>query len=427
MKPSRVLSFFLRTLSLELKAHPQDPNEFGMIQISEGNQNVKNGELALQLDWTLVPFRDAAYRAFYEKVLDNVLPIFTLEEIDPTEFNQQWMVDFTLATLNLLTHHYLIVSILDDDIDTVRALLKVRPELLLDLYPRPCLSELTKQIFTVSNKLGIAAQRRQITMIKTLLEFFPALLANTEFSERARSVLHAGLNQWPDFTINQTGEIQPPEEYTLLCTNLVTQLMQHPFSTDPRFVNYAHLCDEFEDQMDLLYSILIPNFDADDDIQDIKTPDNKTVDIELLLIAAIQTYCRNIFRTLLNHPEQASYCIRVIGLLQKFLPKETARFFSQVSKAAPSLPSLSPNLELTLWNNKPYYDPRADLKDRLGLGFSFSVPGMVRGDLRSGYQLMFFQSGNEDRFVQTLVEKQQEFHRIKAEMNQTLNVSSMSK
>ncbi len=318
MKEVNRNKFFNATLGFKTAAAPHDSKETWLIS------EEYNNELGA-FQWQ-IPLRDAANQAFMQKLAAKEVPVFTRDELDPRGQYSELHIVYTLALLNELSLTYLAQAIIDDDRETVTAMLDKKPKLLLNRNFVVATSEYTGQSFSSDNFLGLACWRKQIEMIKIILPYFKRLQDDDEQSAESDAIKKAGLAQWKDYDMDEDGEIEIPANYQAIIDELIilfkaeniqTRSTQYPM---PKRIADVLLSADVETAMTALYNLLLPK-------ERVLTQKNY-LEIELLLVAAYDY--RIHFRADDRFDAKVgAYCIRVLGILQRFLQPETAKIFCE--------------------------------------------------------------------------------------------------
>ncbi len=378
MKAANRNQFFKTTLGFMTVSAPNDPKETWLIPT---NSDIKSEML---LEWQ-IPARDAAYNAFMEKLAANEVPVFTLDELDPKGEFQKGYVQYTQVLLDELALNYLAQAIIDDEREIVKAMLDKKPELLLRRDFVIATSEHTGQRFSSANFLGLACQRKQIEMVKIITPYFDKLLADLDAEENQTEIANiedikkTGLAQWLKYPVNAQGEIEIPADYPAIIDDLITVFTSENIANGT--TDYRTLNANIETAMETLYNRLVPDYKETEISERRVFTKQNHLDIELLLYAAYKAYDTH-FNSFQSWEQRSAYCIRVIGILQNFLPPETAKIFCEglydvvennhdISKQAGGL---------KLIEGTSFYGG-SDFALRAGLGFEFV------GALRAWYGL----------------------------------------
>lgn len=247
-------------------------------------------------------------------------------------------------------------AIIDDDRQTVKNILEINPKLLL-LEPHNLVieSQYTWQKFIAENALTMAVKRKQINMIELLLPYY----ARIEDQHAAQKAKQASLSAWAYYDIKKYAEgkeeIVVPVDYATYAQSLIDV-----FRTG---IVEGKLSERCEDTLSLLFNtILLPKTAVKLD---------NYIDVELLLIAIYQAY-----QDILQHNKTlnfltmecyASFCIRVIGLVQSALSPETAKIFCEGVRLVKDRKIEA--ITLKLLTREAFY--RSSRDSRSGLGFEY--------------------------------------------------------
>ncbi len=262
---------------------------------------------------------------------------------------------------------------MDDDGDTVKAMLDKKPELLLFKPDVIVTSDYTGQRFSVDgNFLGLACRRKQIEMVKIILPYFEKLQADDdEQSEESAAIKNAGLAQWLKYPADAKGEIQVPADYQAIIDDLIKVFKSETIADGT--TDFRTLSANSETAMEALYTRLVPGYKEEDiNKRDVFNKQNH-LDIELLLYAAYKAYDTH-FDSFKTWERRDAYCIRVIGILQNFLSPETAKIFCEglYSVVEESRAVSDKAAGLKLKDGTSFYSG-SDFARRVGLGLEFLV------------------------------------------------------
>ncbi len=325
----------------------------------------------------LSPSRRAAFSAFSNKLSHQMAPIFSQTDIDEQlqDDEHEREMNCAMSLLASLELTCLAQAIVDDDRDTVKAMLDKKPELLL-LQPEVIVtSEYTGQRFGIDgNFLGLACRRKQIEMVKIIAPYFDKLQENDdEQSEESAAIKNAGLAQWLKYPADAKGEIQVPADYQAIIDGLITVFKSENIANGT--TDYRTLNANIETAMDTLYNRLLPDFKEEDISKRHVFTKLNHLDVELLLYAAYKAYDAH-FDSFKSWEQRNAYCIRVIGILQNFLPPETAKIFCEgLYYVVEENRAISGEAaELKLKDGTSFYSG-SDVALRLGLGFEFLAVG----------------------------------------------------
>lgn len=217
---------------------------------------------------------------------------------------------FFQTPLNNYAVQVLSQAVIDDDRELIKKILNGNPKILL-LTPNVVIeSKLTWQKFYPANPLAMAVKRKQIKMIQLLLSYYDKLPQ----TEAVQSIKNNALTAWSRVKINDETKIIIPQEYTSYMQSLIDLFIQANIP-DPTIT----LNEDSESALDIFRQKLLSR-------EPIKL--DHYPDVELLLLAAYQTYLAN------QHAFQSwnqayAFCIRVIGSIQSVLNPETAKIFCE--------------------------------------------------------------------------------------------------
>ena len=217
-------------------------------------------------------------------------------------------------------------AVIDDDVQTITAILDQYPWLLLAEAPKGLVieSKLTWQKFDVEgeNALSITAKLKKICTLDKLRPYIKKL-------DEADLVKAANaLSKWSTYEINTVDGVDAiviPPNIADCAQYLIDQFMVEPFPNvlPNGHPDILHLSHKSEFSIDCLFELLCPK-------QAVKV-DNPP-DVELLLLAVYKAYVDN-FDRFQNRPnyqaQRDAFCIRVIGLIQSVLTPETAKMFCE--------------------------------------------------------------------------------------------------
>ncbi len=352
----------------------------GLKEVTEGGQsyfvscvNVPEFEGSEKYDHekTLSASRKAAFGALSKKLDDKQPPVFT--ETDLTELlKTAFEMNCAMGLLESLELTCLAQAIVDDDRDTVKAMLDKKPELLLFQPEVIVTSEYTGQRFGVDgNFLGLACRRKQIEMVKIITPYFDKLQENDEHKEESAAIRNAGMAQWLKYQTNASGEIQVPAEYQAIIDDLIKVFKSETIADGA--TDFRTLSANSETAMEALYNRLVPDYKEEDiSKRDVFNKQNH-LDIELLLYAAYKAYDTH-FDSFKTWERRDAYCIRVIGILQNFLSPETAKIFCEglyyVVEESRAVSDKAAGLKLK--DGTSFYSG-SDFARRAGLGLEFLV------------------------------------------------------
>ncbi len=317
----------------------------------------------------LSPSRRAAFSAFSNKLSHQMAPIFSQTDIN-VQLQDAHEMNCAMTLLESLELTCLAQAIVDDDRDTVKAMLDKKPELLL-LQPEVIVtSEYTGQRFGVDgNFLGLACLRKQIKMVKIILPYFEKLQTDEEQNEEIAAIKNAGMAQWLNYPTNANGEIQVPADYQAIIDDLIKVFKSEPIAVGT--TDFRTLSANIETAMETLYNRLIPDFKEEDISKRHVFTKQNYLDVELLLYAAYKAYETH-FSSFKTWEKRSAYSIRVIGILQNFLSPETAKIFCEglydVVEENKAISERAAGLKLK--DGTSFYSG-SDFALRAGLGFEF--------------------------------------------------------
>jgi len=260
-------------------------------------------------------------------------------------------------------------AVIDDNRDTVRALLECNPALLL-AEPNEMVieSQLTWQRFYAENALAMAAKRKQIEMIKILLPYYDKLVAacvTPEQKEEMTTAKAQEMSEWQEYEIkvneadeNDADEVEfvIPPAYADIIQNLINVFSQEALPEDSP---EKHLSPTAEAALTQLFNKLLPE-------QAVKLDDY--FDIELLFYAVCKMYDEQ-FDVFADRNQRQAFCIRVMGIIQSVLPPETAKVLCEglyyVMEENRPVGELAASLKLK--GGQSFYRPSRD--SHAGLGF----------------------------------------------------------
>lgn len=253
-------------------------------------------------------------------------------------------------------------AVIDDDRQMVAKMLDANPQLLIIDLPNEFVieSKYTGQKFFAKSALMMACKRKQTEMVKLLLPYYDKLNQSDEVIKAKTEALSAW--QVGEMSKNQAGEdvIDLPSVYQDYAEELIEQFRAEQLPL-------VQLSDHTELYLTELYAELLPDAVIDLD---------NYLDIELLLVAICKAYYKH-YRTLIVEVEKAitedraeHFCNRVIGILQRVLPPETAKILCQgLRKVIEADEAIGINAEsLLLADGSSYYLDPDD--NRRGFGFT---------------------------------------------------------
>ncbi len=334
-RPEFYLPFFLNSLGLKkINLDPQHPNE-NLLVVSDYDSIPQVQEIERQSS----PSRQIALDAFLAAHNENRPPIFTGLNLMGTAITTEFEISMVLSLLEQLELHYLAQAIVDDERPTVKAMLELKPQLLL-MQPNVIIkSAYTGQQFSIENFLGVAARRRQIAMVTLITSYFDQLTQVPEYQQQAHAMKQAGLAEWREYVyLSHKERFGIPVEYHAII--------------DPIVAAFLNEENELESIMESLYDLLLR-----------KSLFTKAyhIDVELLLYAAYAGYM-----LLQTDAQMNAYERRVLGFLQKCVAPETAKIFCSGYIGL----HCTPVEELVFNNGRKYYSqPGKELIS--GLGFNW--------------------------------------------------------
>jgi hypothetical protein len=279
---------------------------------------------------------------------------------------------FPSALVETLTKEFL-QAVINDDRQTVKAMLDKMPQLLL-VTPSSGLvveSQHTWQKFYAEPALTMASKLKQIKMTELLLSYYDKLPQDDDVI-KAKT---AGLSAFKPYDTQENAdgikEILIPQEYASLAQSLVDVFREETFPNGTPGVNNIprniELSERTESALLSLLNILVPQ-------QAVKL--DECIDVELLLLATYQAYVNN-FDTFNNNWAQLdALCIRVMGLIQSALIPETGKIFCEslydvvreMDKG--KVREISPTaVSHRLKGGEKFY--RESREERRGIGFEF--------------------------------------------------------
>lgn len=217
-------------------------------------------------------------------------------------------------------------AVINDDRETVAAMLDKMPQLLL-VTPDPGLvieSQHTWQKFYAEPALTMACKLKQIKMTELLLSYYDKLPQDDDVI-KAKT---AGLCAWKPYVTEENADdetvILIPQEYASLAQSLVDAFREETFPNgipgENNIPRNIELSEPTEAALLSLLDILVPK-------QAVKL--DECIDAELLLLAIYQAYVNNFDTFNQNWNKLDALCIRVMGLIQSALIPETGKIFCE--------------------------------------------------------------------------------------------------
>lgn len=254
---------------------------------------------------------------------------------------------------------------IDDDRKAIVKIATAQPDLLLQLLitdmPKGFViqSKYTHQKFDLEgeNILAVAAKRKQIKMIETLLSCFDTLEQTSLVKER---IVNA-LAQWSLYETAKNAQnedgIVIPREYSIYAQSLIDVFREETFPNGKK----GKFSEKTELALSSLFNILLPK-------NAVKLDD--AVDPELFLLALYKAY-RDNFDLFQNWGQRDAFCARMIGLAQSVLSPETAKIFCEgLYNVVEDNTKISERAEaLKLLSGESFYRPSRESLS--GLGFEY--------------------------------------------------------
>lgn len=281
-----------------------------------------------------------------------------------------------------------LTAVIDDDINVVTGILDVNPELLLIDVPKDLVieSQLTWHKFNAKNALIMSVERKQYSMTKLLLYYVNQLedkfrlISDTQSSNKLNAIKLNAFKSWQPYNrytdLQGNIEIDFPDEYRFYLQYLIS-VFKH---TTINNRNFANLDVRTEESLLELLDKLVPTTGGQIE---------EHLDPELFLFAAYIIYKEN-FREFQSWEQRDAFAIRVIGLIQSTLIKETANIFCRglqntvdnfIGQAAFELnPSVEIKLREYIGVDKTFdfYRSSKDSREKLGFNFLCSAFGISR-------------------------------------------------
>jgi hypothetical protein len=215
----------------------------------------------------------------------------------------------------------LLKAVINDDRNTVIAMLDLNPELLL-ISPLPdCVieNECTWQKFYAEDALKMSVKLKQLKMTELLLDYYHKLEQTDDVIESKNKALSA----WKPYEII-ADEILIPREYELLAESLIGVFREENFANgipgENNIPRNIELSEQTESALVSLLDMLVPK-------QAVKL--DECMDVELFLYAVYKAYVKHFDSFNYNWGKLEAFCIRVIGLIQTALHRETGEIFCE--------------------------------------------------------------------------------------------------
>ncbi len=318
----------------------------------------------MSFELKLSVIRQAALLALTKKLKDKHPPVFT--QTDITEpLQQAFEMNYAMVLLESLELSCLAQAIVDDDRDTVKSMLDLKPELLLFQPDVIVTSQYTGQQFSVDgNFLGLACRRRQIEMVKIIKSAFERLQQNEAEIIEINKMRDEGLSEWVEYATDNNGQIKVPRSYQCFINHIILVCNPVNFPVD-RNGNQI-LNSRVEEVMEIAYENVIQDF--------VLTKKNHW-DVEMLLYAAYKTYeatpC-----PLETIELRQLFCIRMIGLLQSILSPETAKIFCfGLNNSIKTTQINSKANQLITSDNHRFYDAHNSARSSCGFKYFIGTCG----------------------------------------------------
>jgi len=204
-------------------------------------------------------------------------------------------------------------AVLDDHREQARKIINTNPNLLCIPLPNVIIeSKFTFQRFYDVSPLMIAVKRRQIEMMKLMIECCDQSLEVKQATLAKSKILFAGSLYPTQLNAEGKEEIVIPPNYAKFAKELIDVFSEEGFVG-------GKLNEKTTLALQLLFNTLLPN-------EAVKLEDY--LDVELFLLALYQAYYDH-FNTFQNWDQRDAFCIRVIGLVQSVLSPETAKIFCE--------------------------------------------------------------------------------------------------
>jgi hypothetical protein len=210
-------------------------------------------------------------------------------------------------------------------------------------------------------------------MVKILLPYYSELQADKpqEEADEIEAIKNVGLAEWLKYSLDAGKNIQIPADYQALMNGLIDVFKAEDIAPKTP-VNI--LSPKVETAMNELYERLLPgitNPELAPENRPVMTKENH-LDVELLLLAAYKAYDER-YDEFLTWEQRSAYCIRIIGIVQNFLPPETGKIFCEsLYYVVEENRKISPRAEgLKLADGTTSFYAPLDLVLREGLGFDY--------------------------------------------------------
>lgn len=244
-----------------------------------------------------------------KKIASHLTTVGDVFSLAYTSYGLFQSLEENINKIKHITFKKLIESILDNNISEVKVILDKYPELLIynQFQNLEVQSKCSWHKFYAEKPLTMVTHpnRKQLVMMRILLPYFYKL----EQKGILKSARDEILSQWVF-----------PDSYDLLAdTNsyqIYIEWLVHLFSREsfPHGFNMDRLSDTTENALNELYRMLLPT-------NTIKLDDY--VDVEQLLYITCKTF-KDRWKDFGTWNHREAFCIRVIGLLQSLVSRETA-------------------------------------------------------------------------------------------------------
>jgi hypothetical protein len=285
-------------------------------------KDLKKTPIKLDVKRAPEPQLSNAYLAKLPKVLheDFIIPCLDLKKDHKTSagLSSSCVQLYSIYQPPLTKQHIqlrqkLFQAVVDGDLDIVKRILDANVALLLD-KPKEDLeiqSQLTWDIFNFKdeNALTIAAKRRQIEMLETLLSY----VSKCQDQKLAEKTKKDALSKWPSYEHKEKkGEFDIPADYTAELKKMVNVFKNEKFP-DGTGVD-AKISKETELALRQFRDKILPEkaVTLDESIQP-----------ELFLYAALKIY-DDCFYDFKNWDQRDAYCKEIVGPAQRRLTREDA-------------------------------------------------------------------------------------------------------
>lgn len=240
-------------------------------------------------------------------------------------------------------------AVIDDDHKTATNILALKPKILSEKISKKFFiqSQLTWQRFCMEDPLMMAVKRKQLKMIKFLVD-------NIDIDNTVNA-----LSAWESYQI-ENSKIVISEVYGNYAKHLIDIISQENFP----HLEFKQFNNETKFTLSLLRNFLFPN-------KAVKL--DNYFNIELLLLAVYKTFLENFDNLTLQ--QQIICNIRLVGLIQSALSPETAKvlcsgFGSNLMQDQGLLLIKSVNDYFINPVNQSFY--RNDCDSMIGLGYTFA-------------------------------------------------------